>query len=322
MVVPAHRRPLFALLERVVPGIDRERVWSGLDIRAPRPGEPLLEERIDAALRRVQPLVVAFALLVLSAGVWLVWAAGPRLAAAAAGGHPWLAIGTPFALAVVVHGVFILVVHEATHGNLLGRPADDWLGSIASGVLLLPFTAEVFQPVHRVHHFLTNRPGDTNWSPFRQRLFARSRLLYALYELVPVVNCLDRTRARYPRDRRRVAAAWAAALATWAVLRPPFGYWLLVLVGLNLLTTLRFWIEHFVFASERSSNTYWFPLSFGIGNHEVHHQNPGISALALAIGLWFRAKSHLLPVAPLCVLFSSGYRHFRTFQPDFDGRNV
>src|SRR5262249_35850182 len=167
-----------------------------------------------------------------------------------------------------------------------------------------------------------NRAGDTNWSPFRQRLFETSRPLYVLYELVPVVNGLDRVRAREPRDRRRVGAAWAAALATWCLLRPPLGYWLLVVVGLNLVPTLRFWIEHFGFDAERVANTYWFPLSFGIGNHEVHHEVPRLSALALAVGLWFRAKRHLVLVAPVHVLFASGYRHLRTLQPDFDGRNV
>ena len=308
MAVPTHRRPLFALLERLLPGIDGERVWSGLDIRAPRAGERLLEERLDTALRRVQPLVVAFALAVLATGVWLVWHVGPRVASAS--GQPWLRIATPIALAVVLHAVFILVVHEATHGNLLGPPADDWLGSIACGVLLLPFTAEVFQPVHRIHHRSTNAPGDTNWSPFRARLFARSRLLYALYELLPLVNGFDRIRGRHSRDRRRVAAAWAAAALTWSVLRPSPGYWLLVVIGLNVVTTLRFWVEHFGWDPARGANTYWFPLSFGIGNHEVHHAVPRLSALSLAIGLWFRAKHHLVLVAPALVLFSADYRHY------------
>jgi len=232
-----------------------------------------------------------------------VWGIGPHLAATRG-------LAIPIALGLVLHGVFILVVHEATHGNLLGRPADDWLGSMACGLLLLPFTAEVFQPVHRIHHRLANRAGDTNWSAFRQRLFETSRLLYALYEIVPVVNGLDRLRGHHPRDPRRLGAAWGAALVTWAVLRPPLAYWLMVVVGLNLVTTLRFWVEHFGLDADRGANTYWFPLSFGIGNHEVHHAVPRLSALALAIGLWFRAKRHLVFVAPALVLFSAGYRHY------------
>jgi hypothetical protein len=310
LAIPAHRRPLFALLERFLPDVDRERVWNALDVRAPVPGERLLEERLDAMLRRMQPLVVVFTFGVLTAGVWLVWHVGPCIAAS---GPRALRIATPIVAAVVLHAVFILVVHEATHGNVLRRPADDWLGSVACGLLLLPFTAEVFQPVHRIHHRLANRPGDTNWSPLRARLFARSRLLYALYELVPVVNGLDRVRGRHPRNARRLAAAWAAAFLTWLVFRPTLVYWMLVVAALNGVTTLRSWVEHFGFDPACGANTYWFPLSFGIGNHEVHHAVPRLSALALSLGLPFRAKDRLVVVAPLLVLFSGRYRHYSSF---------
>ena len=312
------RRPLFAAIERVFPDIDRLRIWSRLDVAAPLAGESLLEARIDARLRPYRPFISAAILGFTLSCVWLVYGA-----AADAGRHlgGWLSLALPFALGFLVHGLYILVVHEATHGNLYGRRADDWIASVGAGALLLPFTAEVFPHVHRIHHRIANRQGDTNWSPFRDRLFQRSRFLYGLYELVPVVNSLDRLRERTPRDGRRVLAAWIAAAAVVFVLRPPPVHWALVVVGLNTATVLRFWIEHFGEWRGRISNTYWFPFGFGIGNHEVHHKAPTISAVALWLGLWFRRKD-VTPLAALRLACSPRYRHFRTYQPDYDGSNA
>ena len=132
----------FAILARLLPGVDAERVWTLRDLSEPLPGEVLLERRIASVLARVWPLVVAGVMLVFVAGLVLVWGVGPRLR------HP----AAPFVAGLVVHGLFILVAHEAAHGNLLGRPADDWLGAIASGALLVPFVAETFAPVHLLHH--------------------------------------------------------------------------------------------------------------------------------------------------------------------------
>jgi fatty acid desaturase len=289
----------FTFLARLLPGVDAERVWMLRDLYEPLPGEVLLERRIASALARICPLVLAGVTLTFAAGLVLVWGVGPRLDSAAA----------PLVAAIVVHGLFILVVHEAAHGNLLGRPADDWVGAVASGALLLPFVAETFAAVHLLHHRRTNQPGDTNWSPFRERLFRRSRLLYACYELVPLVNGFDRVGARRSCDRRRVAVAWIAALVVIALFRPPFRYWLRVVVGLNAVTAVRFWTEHFDVGIERAAHTYRFPLSFGIGNHAVHHDVPGLCAPALAIGLWFRRKDASAAAAPLRILLSRRYRH-------------
>src|SRR5437899_2353762 len=107
----------FAILARLLPGVDAERVWTLRDLSEPLPGEVLLERRIASVLARVWPLVVAGVMLVFVAGLVLVWGVGPRLR------HP----AAPFVAGLVVHGLFILVAHEAAHGNLLGRPADDWL---------------------------------------------------------------------------------------------------------------------------------------------------------------------------------------------------
>ena len=310
MTAPPRRR--FALLARLLGAVDAERVWHLRDVTDPRPGEVLLERRLDALLERVRPLVWLVTATVFVAGLVLVWGVGPRY------GPLWSA---PL-LAVVVHGLFILVVHDASHENLTGGADDRWIGALASGALLLPFVAETFAAVHLPHHRHANRGGDTNWSARRERLFRRSRLLYAAYEMLPLVNAFDRMRPDAGRDRRCVAAAWIAALAVVAVFRPPLPYWLGVVIGLNVTTAVRHWTEHFDVVPGREARTYRFPLSFGIGNHAVHHRAPGIGAPALMLGLWFRRKDASAAAAPFRILFDRRYRHLRSLHADVDGSEI
>jgi fatty acid desaturase len=305
MSLPPRRR--FACLARVLGPVDAERIWNLDDVTAPHPGEILLERRIDGCLERQRRFVLAAIALVFTAGLVLVWGVGPRA------GRLWTA---PL-FALVVHGLFILVVHEASHKNLTRTPADRWIGAIGAGTLLLPFTAETFAAVHLRHHRRTNRPGDTNWTVRRQRLFGRSRVLYAAYEMVPLLNAFDRIRVAALPERRRplaVALAWATSFATIAVFRPPLLYWLGVVVGLNVVTAIRHWTEHFDVTSGREAHTYRFALGFGIGNHAVHHRAPGIGAPALLIGLWFRRKDGSPIAAPFRILFDRRYRHLRTLR--------
>lgn len=310
----------FALLARALPGIDRERVWQHLDLHAPTPGETPLEIQLARRLKPWRRAIAMLALAIFLAGVALVWGAGAVLFAVCPAG---IAPAIPLLLGVLVHGLFILVVHDCTHGNVLGRPQDDWIGSAAMGMLLLPFLAERYQMSHRVHHRRANQVGDTNWTPFRQRLFRRSRLLYAVYELIPVVNNLDRIREGVTSGKRSQALfAWLCAVATWAIFAPPLLYWLLVVVGLNTINALRLWVEHFGHYAGRISNTYYCPLGFGIGDHEVHHRHPRIPALVLTAALMLRRKDASLLSGIRSLLLDRGYAHFRTFQHDFTGDNI
>lgn len=318
--VPGWRVPLFWVLRRWAPELDPVRIWNRLDIEAPTDAGELLERRLAAAMRPgwvgVSWGVVAFFL----ACVALIWGGGPWLVEAMARhGHSWGAWVVPPLMGVVMHGVFILVVHEATHANLFGRRIDHSLGNAALGALLLPYLAERYQHTHVIHHRFANRKQDNNWTRYRHALYERSRLLYALYELVPVLNNLDRLASKIPSDSRQIALSWACALATWAVFRPSVGYCLLVLIGLNAINAMRLWIEHYGCFRGRVANTYWCPFSFGIANHDVHHQFPGIPALALMVGLWFRKRDVTVLSSPFRVLADRRWRHFRLQQRDFDG---
>jgi hypothetical protein len=322
MRIPAISRGLLSVLASRFPGVDPERVWRRLDLEAPHPAEQPLEKRLAQALRPYRRVIGGVTLIGFTCCVWAVYSGGVHLfTQLRSAGLSGPALLVPLAGGVLIHGLFAVVVHEATHGNVLGHPADEWLGNVALGLMLMPFAAETYQHFHRVHHRIVLREGDPNWTRFRQRLFQRSRLLYVLYELLPIVNNLDRVRDRAPRDLRRVALSWAAAIALVAWLRPPAAYLALVFVGLNTTNALRLWTEHFGFWRGQISNLYYCPLSLGAGNHGLHHRDPKIPALALAIGLLVRQRDGSMLSAPYHVLFSKDYRPFRTFQPDFTGDN-
>jgi hypothetical protein len=298
---------------------DPVRVWERHDLESPVAGEYILEDLVSASLRRRWTAVVIGVWAFFVVSTWVIWGLGPiaaELAYAGAMGEVgrWIWWLVPFLSGIWLHGLFVLVVHESTHGNLLGTRWDRTLGNLALGCLLLPFLAEVYQHAHAVHHGHVNRDADNNWTRVRQGLFLRSRLLYALYELVPVVNNLDRLKDKVPRKLPQVVIAWLAATATWLLLQPDLPYVLLSIVGLNTLNAFRLWGEHFGRYRGRIANTYRCPLGFGIGHHDLHHRRPDLPSLALTFGLWFRRTDHHVAFTPFFLLFDPSWRHFSVQQ--------
>lgn len=308
---------MFAAVRRAVGAFDDDSVWESRDVDAlahdgddDAVPEIRLSRRLAGVWRHIARAVFVFFVV----GVVGVWAALPRLL-----GH---GLVLDVALAVVggvaVHGLFILVVHEATHGNLLGGRRDRWLGNVALGLLLLPFLAESYQHTHHVHHRAVNGPDDNNWTRGRDALFRRGRWLYVLYELVPIVNNVDRLADRVPRDLRQLLAAWAASAVVVAVCRPALSWWLAVIFFLNVVNAARLWVEHYGVYRGRIANCYAAPFSFGIGNHTLHHLRPRVPALVLAAGLWLRRKDVTIGTALPRVLFQRDWRHFRLQQAGRD----
>ncbi len=322
--VPRWRRPLFRALLRVLPEVEPARVWERLDVEAPLEGELGLEARLTERLAPWRGAMAWGMCAFFLGGVGLVWGVGPwamrwaEAEAQARWGLGWTAWSVPLAMGALVHGLFILMVHEATHKNVFQGRRDRWLGNACLGALLLPFLAESYQHTHYVHHRWANTSRDNNWTPTRHKLFRKARWLYALYELIPVVNNVDRLADRVKRQRAQVLWAWAVALAVVWGLEPGFGYWLAVLLGLNAVNAQRLWIEHFGVWQGRASNVYACPLSFGIGNHALHHERPKLPALVLMLGLWFRRKDATIYGALWRLLFDPRWSHFRTQQHDFD----
>lgn len=211
----------------------------------------------------------------------------------------WWRIVGGIAAGITLHGAFILMVHEAAHGNLFGRRVDRWIGALASGALLLPFVAGRYVRTHLIHHACANQAGDNNWTALRERLYQRSRVAYMLYELLPVVNNLDRLSGQRERaDHLAALIAWLIAIALWWNAQIDPWWYLWCLIGLTAMNATRLWVEHMgpSTGQGRVANTYGgCPLGFGIGNHALHHRQPWIPAPILMIGLWLRRHdAHVL----------------------------
>ncbi len=311
---------MFRALAHVVKDVDARRVWCRHDLDelsrdgGRDPDLELLELRLQRRLRPFWDVVVAVVVAVFVAGVAALWVGLPALLGRfGVAGDIALAAFAGF----LFHGLFILVVHEATHGNLLGGTRDRFVGNVALGLLLMPYLAESYQHTHHVHHRLVNQHDDNNWTRHRDALFRRSRFLYVLYELLPMLNNIDRLGGKPVRRRRRqVLASWAAAAFVVVACGPHPGWWLAVLVATNTVNAHRLWIEHYGVFQGQVANTYAAPLSFGIGHHALHHLRPHIPAPVLMVGLWFRRKDASLWTALPRVLFDRRWLHFRLQQPD------
>lgn len=299
------RRGLAGLLARMV-GADGERIWSHVDMEHPAAGP--WELVVTRRIKRMRWLMTLASLMLFVVGAWVVWWLMPSLMLGM-----WQWIASALVAGIAVHGLFILIVHEAAHGNLFGRRGDRWLGAIACGVLLLPFAAASYSQLHRRHHACTNRNGDNNWTSLRRRLYQRSRLLYMLYELIPVVNNLDRitSTSNISSDRSAAALAWGVAALVWWWSGTTIAWYAFVLVGLTAVNALRLWVEHMGSTSGRVANTYGgCPLGFGIGHHALHHLHPGIPAPVLMVGLWLRQHDVTLWSGWWRLLFDRRWRHF------------
>lgn len=323
MHIPLVQQQLLFLLRLLWPELDAKRIWNRSDLENPLPNEEPLEQKIARALRPYRRMIGSIMLLVFLVCINLSYGLGPQLAKAfQESGSPAAAILIALLTGMLLHGMFAFIVHEATHGNILGHPADEWVGNAALGFMLMPFAAESYQYFHRRHHRIPLQEGDPNWTPLRQKLFQRSRLLYVAYEFLPILNNLDRLREKAPRNWKRVLLSWTLAIATWSWFQPSLIHFLWILVGFNFTNALRLWTEHFGFWRGQISNLYYCPLSLGAGNHTLHHRAPKIPALALAVGVMVRRHDASMLTAFFHVLFSKDYRPFRTFQPDFNGENV
>lgn len=314
--IPIFKRFLFKALVKVYPEIKPLRVWHRLDIIEPINANELLEKKMMNAIEKYRKFMASGMVLFFCLCIYLVWGMGPQWSELL---NQSLGVGflVPILMGVIIHGAFILIVHEATHFNIFQSKVDRTLGNIALGLMLLPFFSEGYQHTHYIHHHHANTHLDNNWTKYREKTFRLSRILYVLYELIPVLNNLDRLADKVPKKRIEVLISWLSALIVIAIFQPGWTYYLLLLFGLNAINALRLWVEHYGHYTGRVSNTYWCPFSFGIANHEIHHDHPRIPALVLMVGLWFRKRDVTIFSAPYRVLFDKNWTHFRTQQKDF-----
>lgn len=200
---------------------------------------------------------------------------------------------------LLAHSFFVITMHDGAHKSITRTKLDYWIMNICSGLIVLPLYTELFKKYHLLHHAHTNTENDPLWTPQKERLFSENRLLYAFLQCLPFAfnfyiifysfnqKKKGSVKAVKP-DIFQILLSFAVAAAVIILVQP--GIWF-VLGTFTIMTSLgavRYWGEHMGVSKDKESNTHWFPIGMGIGNHEVHHHKPGYSWLTLTIGLFYR----------------------------------
>ncbi len=267
------------------------------------------EQQIENRLRKHRwliPVVTLFAAALLYAGMcWCLF--GYRA------GYHFVVIPA----GILAHAFLIITVHDGAHKGITRGKFDYVIMNLGAALMLIPFYGEPFRKYHLTHHANTNTDVDPLWPGFKKEMYAERRWLYILCECVPLMFTLVLVLSgKKGKDGKAAVAVkqpsirvpyMAASIMISAVLifffRPPLGFVLGTLFVLNLMSVLRHWCEHMGTDTGKESNTFWFPLGMGIGNHEAHHQYPHFSWLTMMLGLFSRERD-TDPVKSLIGLFT------------------
>jgi fatty acid desaturase len=213
-----------------------------------------------------------------------------------------------------------VTVHDGAHKGITRTSADSWIMAFFGGLVLLPVYPEPFRRFHLIHHAHPNSEIDPLWPPLKKEVYARSRVLYLLAEIIPfgflLVSAFFRGKKSpplpaFPRIRYSfMVFSFAISAAVVVLLQPDWRFLLLTLVLASVVAKFRHWCEHIGSDAGRESNTYWFPLGMGIGNHEVHHDHPHYSWFTLMIGLAGRKRDTNPVKAFYRILVSRDHRQY------------
>ena len=282
------------------------------------------ELALEKKLRSV-PGLIPLATLCVAVVLYAALALTAQLFAA---GQLWIAALS----GLLVHAFMLVVVHEGAHRAITGTRLDRVLMNVGAGLVLLPFWAEPFRRFHLIHHARTNVPDDPLWPASKRRLYRDHRGLYIVAELIPLLFSILAivgpaeavpSVARAPRlSVALLALSFAVAGATAWLLAPQWTFLLATLLWTNAWGALRHVCEHFGFDDRIESNTFAFPLGFGIGNHAVHHAAPRLSWLTLALGLWRRPKQSGPLRAAFWLLTRRDFHHYQNDQNDQNDQGI
>ena len=105
---------------------------------------------------------------------------------------------------------------------------------------------------------------------------------------------------------------WATLISIFVIyfIQPNVIFLILTLFSVSIISCLRHWCEHLGYNIELESNTFWFPLGMGIGNHDVHHKAPNISWISLLLGLFRRPKTTTIFRVIYGIMFDKNFKHF------------
>lgn len=251
------------------------------------------ELKIEGYLRR-HKFLLAVATIIVSGALYLgiyaslVWYEQ---------GHYW----TIVCAGLFAHAFFVITMHDGAHQSLTQRKIDRLIMNTAAGLIILPLYTELFRKYHLLHHSHTNTELDPLWGSNKKYLFDKHRFLYAVLQALPFVLNLYMLATRTQKEKQAhpyqptigwVYIIWSFIVAGFVVymVQPPFFFVIGTFGFMTSIGAVRYWGEHMGIANEKESNTHWFPLGMGIGNHEAHHYYPELSWLTLTIGMWFRKK--------------------------------
>jgi len=207
-------------------------------------------------------------------------------------GHYW----TIFPAAIFAHSFFIICIHDGAHRAITRSKWDDLFMNVFAGCMLLPFFPEPFKRYHMIHHGNTNTANDPLWSKVKNNLFTKHRFFYVLCQFIPMLFTLyvllssegDRKKNNIRGPKIRYHYMAISFLFSGIVLyffKIPLFFYLGTIFLLGVIGAIRHWCEHMGINEKKESNTFWFPLGMGVGNHAIHHMSPSLSWLSLALGL-------------------------------------
>ena len=233
-------------------------------------------------------------------------------------GHYWALILS----GLFAHSFFVITMHDGAHQAITGKKIDFYIMNICAGLIVLPLYTELFKKYHLLHHANTNTEDDPLWNEQKKRIFNKNKVLYGVLQCLPFVFNLyiliqpnktkkDKKKVSIQPALLQIILSFIVATTIVIIFKP--GIWF-VLGTFTVMTTLgafRYWGEHMGVDHNKQSNTHWFPLGMGIGNHEVHHHYPGYSWLTLTIGLLYRKKDTNPFKSAYRLLFNKDFHHYK-----------
>jgi fatty acid desaturase len=219
------------------------------------------------------------------------------------------------------HAFFVITMHDGAHQSLSATKWDRFIMNTAAGLIILPLYTELFRKYHLLHHAHTNTELDPLWASNKKKLFEEHRLVYAFLQSLPFVLNLFMLLTRTKKEKQAYSfqpkvsllfILWSFLVAGIVIywVRPSVWFVLGTFAFMTSIGAVRYWGEHMGIEEGKASNTHWFPLGMGIGNHEAHHYYPELSWLSLTIGMWFRKKdTHPLKTV-YRMFFDRRFRHY------------
>jgi len=224
---------------------------------------------------------------------------------------------------LLLHSFLIITVHDGSHKTITKTKFDRLILNLCSAIVFLPFYGEHYRKYHLIHHGYTNTDLDPLASPMSKKIYQKYRYLYIILESIPAIYTFyqifdfnKREDSKKFNNKLKInkilfILSIFVSIICFLIIKPPIYFVLLTLFILNIISAVRSWCEHMGTSLEHKTNTYWFPLGFGIGNHDIHHEYPNLSWLTLTIGL-FKKEKNSNPIKTLRgILFDKSFTFYK-----------